>query len=445
MKLRQKLVLLSTLSKGLMAAVLLLGLPWLVQTLTLNHTDQALRKELRRVQVRITTTGMAEFLPGAMGNGHVHYDLLQDEYIELRPITEAATGRDTVRDTVATLPRQQYGVLVDFRVLRHQLRHNGRTYMLEIGKSIASIKDMYSLLRTLAGYALLFVMLSTLLLELGVIGYLLRPVDQIVARLRAVRGPGPPLPPLRTSTSDFQYLDDTIQQMLHTIRTVFEQEREFIANASHELLTPISILQNRFENMLQAGNLPEEAELQLVSSQKILQRLTATLRTLLLISRVENEQYARTEPVAMAELLDEALEELEDRLLDRGLTVHRHLAAAPVVPKGNRSLLFTLLYNLLSNAAKYNEPGGSISIRGEVHANSRYELRIHNTGPPIPAEQLPHVFQRFRRIHTGSTEGHGLGLALVSTIADFHGLSLQIQSGEEGTVVSLQWQQGLVA
>ncbi|GAA4364323.1 hypothetical protein GCM10023185_33760 [Hymenobacter saemangeumensis] len=441
MRLRQKLVLLSTLSKALMAALLLLVLPWLVQALALSHTDQALHKELRRVQARISTVGVAEFLPRALENGHVHYDLLQDEYIELRP----AAGT-TEYDTLATLPRRQYDRLVDFRVLRHQLRQNGRSYVLEIGKSIESIEDVHSLLRTLAGYALLIAVLSTLLLELGVIGQLLRPFDQMVARLRSVRSPAAaPLPPLHTSTSDFQYLDDSIQQMLETIRTVFEQEREFIANASHELLTPISILQNRFENMLQAENLPEEAELQLVASQKTLQRLTATLRTLLLISRVENGQYPRTEQVPVAGLLDEALEELEDRLLDRGLTVQRQLQGAPAVPNGNRALLFTLFYNLLSNATKYNEPNGRITLQGEALADGHYELRIHNTGPPIPAGQLPQVFKRFRRVHAGSTEGHGLGLALVSTIADFHGLQLRVASDDTGTTFTLGWQQVLPA
>ena len=437
MKLRQKLVLLSALSKGLMAAVLLLGLPWLVEVLALAHTDELLHRELRRVQARIGAAGVAGFLPRALAGRAVHYDLLQDEYIELRASPQARPGPDTV----ATLPRRQYGELADFRVLRHSFRYAGRPYLLEIGKSIASVEEVYSLLRTLAGYALLFAVLSTLLLELGVIGHLLRPVDQIVARLRAVRGPGAAeLPPLHTSTSDFQYLDDTIRQMLHTIRTVFEQERAFIANASHELLTPISILQSRFENMLQADNLPETAEEQLVSSQKTLQRLTAMLRTLLLISRVENGQYPRTEHVPLAEVLDEVLEELEDRLLDGGLTVERNLAPAPVVPDGNRALLFTLLYNLLNNAAKYNHPQGHIGLRGELHPDGRYWLRIHNTGPTIPAGQLPHVFERFRRAHTGPTEGHGLGLALVRTIADFHGFGLQIHSDASGTTVALHWQ-----
>ena len=436
MKLRQKLVLLSTLSKTLLAAVLLLLLRNVVQTLALRHTDDALHQDLRRVRWRIGTLGVADFLPGAADDGHAHYDLLQDEYIELRP---ADPDRPRL-DTLATLPRRQYDRLVDFRVLRQHLTHAGRPYVLEVGKSMASVEDVYDLLATLAGFALLFTVGGTLLLELGVIGHLLRTVDQIVANLRAVRGPqAPALPHLRTTTSDFRYLDDTIRQMLRTIEAAFAQERAFIDNASHELLTPISILQNRFENILQADNLPEEVENQLVASQRTLHRLTTTLRTLLLISRVENGQYARPDHVAVADVMAEALDELEDRLLEFELRVSCHLDGAPVMVAANRSLIFTLFYNLLNNAAKYNQPGGCISLRGAPDAADGYVLHLHNTGPAIPPEQLPHVFERFRRAGVGLADGHGLGLTLVRTIADFHGISIELQSGTDGTTVTLRW------
>ncbi|UOQ74560.1 hypothetical protein [Hymenobacter cellulosilyticus] len=200
MKLQQKLVLLTTLSKALMAAVLLLALPWIVETLALRHTDDSLRSEQQRVMYRIEQIGISSFLTDPSPNQKVHYDLLQDEFIDLRRATAAPP------DTVATLPRQQHGELVDFRVLRHTFERDGQAYTVEIGKSIASVEDVYALLRSLAAYALAFAVLTTLFIELGVIRYLLRPVDQIVERLRAVQGPCPRpcrrcKPPLPTSNT----------------------------------------------------------------------------------------------------------------------------------------------------------------------------------------------------------------------------------------------------
>lgn len=435
MKLQQKLVLLTTLSKGLMAAILLLALPWVVQTLVMRHTDSALQEELQQVQARIAEVGIGDFLPQAPATRRTHYDLLQEEFIDLQ-----ATKGAAARDTIGTFPRRQHGVAVDFRVLRHSGYYQGRLYTFEIGKSIASVEDVYDLLRTSAGYALAFTVLTTLLIELGVIGHLLRPVDHIVERLRAVRGPqAPDFPPLRTTTSDFQYLDASIQQMLLKIQRVFEQERQFIANASHELLTPISILQNRFENMLRAENLPEEAEAQLVTSQKTLQRMTATLRTLLLISRVENNQFPRNETVDMREVLTDAVEELEDRIGDKQIDLRWTLTGQPMLAPASRTLMFTLIINLLSNAIKYNRVGGEIELSGQPEASEAYVLNIRNTGKPIAADNLPHLFERFRRFDPESAEGEGLGLAVVRSIAQLHFVQISVSSEEgRGTTFSLR-------
>ncbi|KAA9339885.1 HAMP domain-containing histidine kinase [Hymenobacter busanensis] len=432
-------MLLTTLSKGLMAGVLLLALPWAIEVFALRHTEARLRNELKQVRHRIEQVGVSSFLQTQEQDQRLHYDLLQDEYIDLRRGRLAEAGPDTL----ATLPRRRQGELVDFRVLRSSFVHEGQPYTLEIGKSMASVEDVYGLLRGFAAYALLFAVLTTLLIELSVISYLLRPFGQIVARLRAVQGPTPPpLPPLRTGTSDFQYLDATIQQMLQKIRTVFEQEREFIANASHELLTPISILQNRFENMLQAEILPEDAETQLVFSQKTLHRLTATLRTLLLISRIENEQFARPDRVNVRELLTDVLEELEDRILDLDLTATLTLDGEPVMQPANRTLLFTLFFNLISNAIKYNHRGGSIHITGTASAGQAlgYTLSIRNTGKVIAPEKLPHLFERFRRFADDrAVEGYGLGLAVVRSVAQFHAIHIDATSSEaDGTTFTLQ-------
>ena len=204
MKLQQKLILLSTISKVLMAALVLLALPWVMRILALRHTDAALRTELRQVQARIGQVGIGEFLPQLQDGGRTHYDLLQDEFIDLQPEPTGsqallAKGHQPTKDTIGTFPRRRQGAVVDFRVLRHRGAYHGQPYTFEIGKSIASVEEMYSLLRSIAAYALIFGVLTTLLFELGVIGYMLRPVDHIVERLRAVRGPVPPVfEPLRT-------------------------------------------------------------------------------------------------------------------------------------------------------------------------------------------------------------------------------------------------------
>jgi signal transduction histidine kinase len=231
---------------------------------------------------------------------------------------------------------------------------------------------------------------------------------------------------------------------MHQVQSAFAKEREFMSNVSHELLTPVSILQSRFENMLQDPTLPEVHAQQLVESQRTLYRLRNTVRTLLLIANIENEQYLRDEPVRLSSALADVAEELEDRRLQRELTLEVDLKGDDLQPHANASLLHLLLRNLLSNAIKYNREGGHIRVLGREGVGGSYNLRVEDTGPGIPPVHLPYLFDRFRRFNAsgpGSPEGYGLGLPIAKTIASFHGATLRTESEVgRGTAFILEFQ-----
>jgi signal transduction histidine kinase len=196
----------------------------------------------------------------------------------------------------------------------------------------------------------------------------------------------------------------------------------------------VSILQSRFENMLQDPELSEQHAQQIVESQRTLYRLRNTVRTLLLIANIENEQYLRDEPVRLSEALADVVEELEDRRLQRELTLEIDLTGNDLRPHANANLLHMLLRNLLSNAIKYNQEGGHIRVLGRPTAGGGYTLRVEDTGPGIAPGHIPYLYDRFRRFHgnsPGSPEGYGLGLPIAQTIAGFHGATLRAES-EEG-------------
>ena len=204
-----------------------------------------------------------------------------------------------------------------------------------------------------------------------------------------------------------------------------------MSNVSHELLTPVSILQSRFENMLQDPRLPDAQAQQLVESQRTLHRLRNTVRTLLLIANIENEQYLRDEPVRLSATVADVAEELDDRRQQRDIGLEIDLAGDDVRPRANASLLHTLLRNLLSNAIKYNHEGGRIQVVGRATPGGGYTLRVEDNGPGIAPAHLPFLFDRFRRFHgnaPGSPEGYGLGLPIAQTIAGFHGATLRAES-----------------
>ncbi|MEJ7658816.1 MAG: histidine kinase dimerization/phospho-acceptor domain-containing protein [Hymenobacter sp.] len=170
---------------------------------------------------------------------------------------------------------------------------------------------------------------------------------------------------------------------MRQLQTSFEKEREFMSNVSHELLTPTSILQSRFENMLQDPTLPEPQARQLVESQRTLYRLRNTVRTLLLIANIENEQYLRDENVSLTRTVADVADELDDRRQQREIELRVDLQPDYVVPRANASLLHTLLRNLLSNAIKYNNEGGQLRVLGRPTPPAATSCGWRTTAPAL--------------------------------------------------------------
>jgi signal transduction histidine kinase len=259
----------------------------------------------------------------------------------------------------------------------------------------------------------------------------LRPLQKIEAKLKGIRTPEKfDYTLVRTNTTDFRYLDRTIRNMMRKIRNTFYIEKEFIANVSHELLTPISILQTRLENMLEAGNLSEETETKIIESQKTLGRLKQIVRSLLLISQIENNQPPKDDKVNIPELLREVKSEIEVRLVEKSIPLDLEFHDDFVFAPCNRSLLYTLFFNLINNAIKYNKQNGWIIVTAE-RAKDEYLVHIRDTGKGIAPENLKLIFNRFKKFNTSETESYGLGLAMVKTIADFHDMDINVESKQD--------------
>ncbi|HEX3387306.1 MAG TPA: HAMP domain-containing sensor histidine kinase, partial [Mucilaginibacter sp.] len=257
-----------------------------------------------------------------------------------------------------------------------------------------------------------------------------RPLGQIIkTKLIGHKFPRPtPYRKVRTSTSDFEYLDISIHKMIQTIESAFQKEREFISNASHELMTPISILQSKIENMFGREEITDEVKERLLEMQRILNRLKSITKTLLLISQIENDQFLKEDSVNVAELVNEVYDEISIRLQEKNITLSIDIPTDWKLVKVNKFLLFNLFFNLINNAIKYNKKGGEINITGSVE-NKQYLIDITDTGIGISAEQLPHIFNRFKKFSKSlQQDSFGLGLPIVKSIADFHQVKLEVHS-----------------
>jgi len=449
MRLETKLGLFNGLSKLLLVLLGALLIPPIVQRVAVSHTDQRLLDKKTELLHLIERDGLATFLRAERDESYADYNILKQEYITITPLPAYPNGpAGPPTERIFEEPRQVDKDVEDFRILSYvaplgrlspadaAAATNGaepRRYRLEIGSSLATVELLTDTLRRLALWVLVAGALITVFTDAAFAHYSLGPLRELLSRkLRSIRQPGEfSFLRLDTNTTDFRQLDDSLSALMRQLQTSFEKEREFMSNVSHELLTPTSILQSRFENMLQDPTLPEAHGRQIVESQRTLYRLRNTVRTLLLIANIENEQYLRDASVPLTQTVHDVAEELDDRRQQREIELHIDLQPDYVVPRANATLLHTLLRNLLSNAIKYNHEGGQIRVLGRPTPTGGYELRVEDQGPGIAAENLPLLFDRFRRFHaTGPSapEGYGLGLPIAQTIAAFHKATLRAES-----------------
>lgn len=246
------------------------------------------------------------------------------------------------------------------------------------------------------------------------------------------------LTPVKTSTSDFKFLDRSLISLMEKIHEAFDKEREFTSNASHELMTPISILQTNIENMLVDETISESQQDKISAMMKTLNRLKKIVHSLLYISRIENEQFAKNEAVNIRPLVEEVMEELSHRLEINEIIFTNNTSANIQLKQVNHDLIFQLLYNLINNAIRYNRMKGSITIDEQYVQDVCYSILIKDTGIGIRQDELGTIFNRFKKSGNTAGEGFGLGLSIVKSIALYHGYSVSVNSElDKGTTFTI--------
>lgn len=426
MKLRTKLTLFNAISKLVIVTLFILLLPNIIENINKNYTDNRLIKQKEKFLERVKENGIKFYIED--GENYGSYLPLKEEYISLDEV-EPAYFLDTIKDEQRLVERDT----IDYRILSHTFKAGKRNYLLEVGKSTESIGETTGPLQNIAFQILLGMILLTILADQIFSTYILRPLS-IIIRTKLIGNKFPKFTVykgVKTSTVDFQQLDLSIHRMVETIETAFQKEREFISNASHELMTPISILQSKIENMFEQDDINHELKVRLLEMQKILNRLKSITKTLLLISQIENDQFLKEDKITAKELIEDVNEEISIRLQDKNINLSILMINNVELAGVNKFLLFNLLFNLINNAIKYNKPDGEITITGQW-AKDNYTISIADTGIGIPEAEMPYIFNRFKKMKQSlSQDSFGLGLPIVKSIASFHKIGITVNS-EQG-------------
>lgn len=218
-----------------------------------------------------------------------------------------------------------------------------------------------------------------------------------------------------TSTKEFNELNASLNYMTRKIYNDFVNMREFTEDAAHEMQTPIAIAQSKLELLLQDSNLNAEQVDSILQAAGALSRLSKLNQGLLLLAKIENNQYKTNEEVSLAEISKKYLSLFSELMKNKQLTVQTHFEEDCIL-KLHPLLADSLISNLLGNAVKYNYTGGSLQI---ATTKNNYCIRNTSLFEPIPAARL---FKRFNTTKGREETSSGLGLAIVKKIADTNNL-----------------------
>ncbi len=231
-----------------------------------------------------------------------------------------------------------------------------------------------------------------------------------IGTFRLEKSSVPDLP--QSDVKEFATLNEALRRLMEKSVNSYQAQKEFTENASHELQTPLAIFQAKLELLLQQPELSESQAEIIQDLFQITSRLSRLNRNLLLLAKIDNDQFDNKETICLDAFMDKLLPSLET--VSGRLTIERRYSPGPLMVEANGVLLESMVSNLFINAVRHNRAGGKIII--SIAGNA---LSIANTSdePALPTE---HIFNRFYRPAQGKG-GNGLGLAIVKAIADYHG------------------------
>lgn len=311
-----------------------------------------------------------------------------------------------------------------YRRLLSAIRVGGRPYTLKLYEEVASWEQISRTISVSVLAALFIWIILLYLLNQIVLDKILTPFYDTVSTLEGISNPShldESFP--ETSTYEVNVLNRALNSMMQHIRTSFEDQKHFIQNASHELLTPLSIIRQKTEKILADS---ESLDIQTLKSVSNIHdtsvRLSRLSNALLLISRVENKQYTLNEQIDIEVAVNTTIEELRDFLELKKISVKKEFEC-PITVQGNSELIQSALYNILQNAIKFTPVDSTITVVMSCDDDCP-RITIGDEGPGIPPEYIDTVFDRFKKTKNRpegvEDNSSGLGLSIVQSICRLH-------------------------
>lgn len=297
-----------------------------------------------------------------------------------------------------------------FRQLSSNVIVKGKPYVLTVSMSLVDNDDLITAIGIVQVILIVLLTGGLLFINRTLSKKLWKPFYKIISKLKAYElDRSEDFETEQTHIIEFDDLNKAISNLTERNRKVFLQQKEFIENASHELQTPLAIFQSKLDVLMQNAALSESSAETIAELEATAQRMSRLNKNLLLLSKIDNEQFIEKEDVDLQAVTSDVLTRIREIADTNQQSLI--LSIEPGRTLANKTLVEVLITNLLHNAVRHTAPGGSIHV---ILKDKNFE--VANSGKAMLADQEK-MFERFRK-DTANTESTGLGLAIVKKICD---------------------------
>lgn len=353
---------------------------------------------------------------------------------EIQPVSKIEyTEKPLEEDSRYTIRRQNpYAddeAIDRFRGLKTDIKINNQNYILTIETNVEETEETVAYIAMVTLLFFLILVIGFWILNRRLSKKLWQPFQDTLQKLKSFQlNSQKQIKFQETNTIEFAELNATLDRLLQQSIATYSSQKEFTENASHELQTPLAVLKNKLDILLQSKDLTERQYHIAEEMNKALIRSSRINKNLLLLAKIENSQFDNSELIDFDTLVTQSMGGLEEHFNEKNINIGSSIQS-DVKVKGNSSLTEVLINNLIINAIRHTLPGGAIRVK-----LSKSDFEVRNSGEQVLDTDL--LFKRFSRM-SADNSGSGLGLSIVQEICRLHGWQVAYSFENEEHIFSV--------
>jgi len=337
----------------------------------------------------------------------------KDQQVSFEPVAEAVKRKFGSIDIL----KKKDNEFITIRRLIFPEHISGVNYKVSVSKSQQETEDLIQLIVSITLAMVILLLLVLFIINRFVLNKLWLPFNNTLTQLRQFKLQSKK--PLRlddTGINEFRELNKAVTVMSNQVLKDYESLKSFTENASHEIQTPLAVINSKLELLMQSENFTEQQMNGVETIQDEIRRLSRLNQSLLLLTKIDNRQFEEAEEVDLAKIIVRQLNNYEELIAAKQITLTQHISETPPVLM-NETLAAVLITNLLTNAIKHNIDDGSITVSLQQN-----QLSVSNTGNKLNCRP-EELFERFKK-DKHQTESLGLGLSIVKKICEQYNFSV---------------------